>query len=523
MQPNKTVEIVPVAANAEAWLYARLAEVAGSGKLTREKVKAERSELLEHPLTKMLLKTRPLPTGEELYALSRGAKDATKYLVKIVPGDWSGPQRLGSAVDDVMRFQLSDELLDEIVSVVPVERREDFAETVLSYVDESNGHRPPADERTLGWVRFFLQDPYVVVEELQTDVPLLRAVMGEPLHAVDWDDLPYPGTERGARDPRGLRDAEIGISDSIEQLQYAEARPFLAMAAEQLGLDPPPGAGTYGGRDPRRINPPTVTVMQLTPDGQPLRLGRVVEIHGTSFNPYFIQKWDSGLGRSIIRPFKAMPNGPSDPNRMPVFSNAAQAWAQYLAEQARQLAGYAAPEQLWEGSAGEWVLGDYWTPRVIEQLNETERQLGETGWSLTRIVAVDVHNQLVAMAQQYLRHAVAERRAPWRHFVVQLHDLYETMLAFVLDWAAGRTRTIGGAPAGAPFEVEAVLIPTHKTKLTLEAGGGPVFPYSKLYRRFQSAPIVPLVGKVDLTGSSRPEYAEARALIPNDPSIWYEP
>ena len=479
--------VIPVNANAEAWLYARLAEVAGPGKLTREKVKRERPELLEHPLTKELLRTQPKPVGPELIALSEGAKDATKYLVKIVPEGWTGLQRMGRSNNDVMRFQLSEPLLDELVGFAPETMHGVLEKEVLGYLQRHSVHET-ADDLTLGWVRFFTTAPnvenlgLVVVEEFQSDLPLLRWAMGKRIAQIDLDKAAPYATGRAREE----------VVPTLWTSRYATSRPFLVAAAQELDIDaalPVAGGTAHQGsadhipqHDSTLTLRPSLARQEYLPGAESLAMATDL--------PRALHM----VGDLVAQPWRYRPD---EPEALAPATPAA--WTIFLAVAARE-------------------AGDGWDldPETITP--EDVREFSD--WEPEDFAAIDIHNKLMERAAVLFSEFQEARKQVWRNFVVQLHDLYETMLAFVLDWSAGRTQTADGEPAGPGFEVEHVVIPTHQMKERIEyAGKPPVYPYSKLYKRFQSASKTMMPTGID-TGHTGGD-ATVRLLRPN-PSIWSE-
>jgi NDP-sugar pyrophosphorylase family protein len=478
--------VVPLSANAEAWLYARLADVAGSGKLTRDKVKRERPELLEHPLTKSLLKTRPLPTGPELTQLARGAKDAAKYRVHIIRRGWTELQRIGAAPNDVMRFEITPDLLDAIVAYADPKWHSLLKAEVVSYVERNNPHGT-ADRETLGWVRYFLVPDHgeIVVEEFQSDLPLLRWAMGESLDQLVPTDAFRKATGR------------VRVPVTLEGADPKHTHPLLVEAAEALGLDPIPKLG------------PGTRVKSLRPHGAgpaPMRLEFPEE-----------NSSESVVLRTPLVNYEEV-SGPD--------TGEASRWATYLYGQGHKLA------RKLEQDPEAWTLDpEIFNDNVLSNLEALPE------WNPARVLAVDIHNKIMVHAAEGFRNVRKMRRRLWYEFVVQLHDLYETMLAFVLDWAAGRTQTEEGESTGPGFEVQRVYVLTYDTKKHIrDAGRPPVFPYSKLHKRFQSAPKVALPAHISTSGmvarhavtgddeegflSLKQPPATARALRPNEPSIW---
>lgn len=172
-------EHFPVAPTAEAFVYSRLAEVAGSGRLTKEKLKRERPELLEHPIAKDALRARPRPTGEELGELADQASRGIRYHVKIRPGGWRGGQRLGERASDLILFNITPEVMRGLVAHMEEEDQPPVHQAILQHIEAENIHFDP---RTVGWVRLqtYCDKGAIVIEELQTDIKVLRMVMGDP-------------------------------------------------------------------------------------------------------------------------------------------------------------------------------------------------------------------------------------------------------------------------------------------------------------------------------------------------------
>lgn len=172
-------EHFPLAPTAESFVYSRLAEVAGSGRLTKDKIKSERPELLEHPITKEALRARPRPTGQELRHLAEEASRGVRYHVKIRPGGWRGGQRLGRMASDVVLFNVTDEMLDAVVAHMDDKDDEEAKSQIIHFMGADNIH---FSVRTVGWVRMqvYCEHAAVVIEELQTDIKALRMIMGDP-------------------------------------------------------------------------------------------------------------------------------------------------------------------------------------------------------------------------------------------------------------------------------------------------------------------------------------------------------
>lgn len=178
---------VVLAPTAESFVYFRLAEVAGDGRLTKDKLKRERPELLEHPLAKDALRARPRPTAAELNQLAEQALRGIRYQVTVTPGGWRGGQRLGRRASDLITFSVTDEMLDAAVAHM----REDPARqwsldeasaaksNILLVLTGYNIHFSP---RTVAWVRLqvYCEHGAVVIEEIQTDITPLRLLMGDP-------------------------------------------------------------------------------------------------------------------------------------------------------------------------------------------------------------------------------------------------------------------------------------------------------------------------------------------------------
>ena len=493
--------IIPVSANAEAWLYARLAEIAGDGKLTRDKIKRQRPELLEHPITKELLKTQPKPTGSELAQLAAGAKDATKYRVVQVWHGWTDPmQRLGKNVNDVMRFEMTDDLLDAIVAFADPKWHSMLKESIREYVTANNPHSGTvASEKTLGWVRYFLVPDHdeLVIEELQSDLPILRWAMGVPLSKLSTKKP----TLRGEMSiPSDLDDAwrkvrgRVPIPLLFDNATGNIVHPMLAESAEALGLDPIP---TFE---------PSVLARHLIP------YGAVLEGMRVQFDPHVTES--ISLARPDARYTEARISRPPP---------GAERWPIWLKSQALKV------------DPSTWSLDpEIFTDPVLALMDEDPR------WTLAHTIAIDIHNKIMMGALVIFHERRNVRKRVWSEFVIQLHDLYETMLAFMLDWAAGRTVSEDGERAGPQVPLKRIYILTHDTKTRVYgAGTPPLYPYNKLYRRFQSAPKMKLPDYIStsgmeekhvVTGSeeegafalAKPPAATARALRPNDPSIWDE-
>lgn len=386
--------LIPITATSEVWLYERLAEIA-NGKLTKEAVKNTRPELLNHPLTQELLRMRPRPTRADLAQMARYANRDVKYMVEIVEHGWDGLQRIGRRDNDVMRFNYADELVESVTTSLAPEFRDDAVSYLKKSIKDDNVHET-ATERTLGWIRYFHERDIIVIEELQTDVAMLRDVMGVDPESIPRAAMKHATTVWGAEDP-------------IETNWARRHKTWLvAKYAASIGY----------------------------------------------MNEEDVLRW--------------LYSG--DPDVQPALEDPR-------------------PGQ---------VVSDAWaTGRPKEEVDAARRLIEEAKQHWTNY-------------EEALQEAVS-------NFLVMTYDLYETMLATMLDYAAGRLRDIDGNMVGPRPSVDEVYLLTHETKSEIRASGRvPVYPYKKLPARFQSARKVPLPSDVPTENYFGAGLPKARLLRPND-------
>lgn len=393
-QEGETVAtVIPITATSEVWLYERLAEIA-NGKLTKEAIKNTRPELLNHALTQELLRMRPRPTRSDLSQMARDANRDVKYMVEIVENGWDGLQRIGRRNNDVMRFNYADELLESVTASLAPEFQIDAKKHLKKSIKEDNVHET-ATERTLGWIRYFHEGDVIVVEELQTDVAMLRSVMGAEPEAIPRATMTHTTTVWGADDPL---DSSWTARHKVSLVaRYAANTGYMTEQDVSRWLHPP--------------KPDSAKAFSWIPKGH------------------------------VVSP----------------------AWA--------------------EG-------------RPAEEVAEAER--------------------LITEAKEYWHNYEEALQEALSNFLVMTHDLYETMLATMLDYAAGRLRDVDGNMVGPRPPVDEVYLLTHETKSEIRASGRvPVYPYKKLPARFQSARKVPLPSDVPRENYQGVGLPKARLLRPN--------
>jgi hypothetical protein len=475
-----------------------------------------------------------------------------------------------------MRFQLSEDLLDELVGFAPEGMQAQLEDDVLGYLKRYQVHST-ADDLTLAWVRFFIAAPgsmavigpsemgYLVVEEFQSDLPILRWSMGQALDQLDLATAPYHGSVSRRSVPTFWQDP------------YRDTQPFLAAAAAELGIQTP--VPERGGTSPSqykegRLVPQSMSTMTLRPlmakqevlgdTGETAKRlsaswAREARVPGapTGDDAIVVERAPWRYRPSVS------PSGYRPPSRYRDANaqlNDQRAWSYFLLDAASEAADawemdplVITPEDVqvvWESTAEqrehvasgglgtssferEWLEYDLASGLPPQSTGGSGLTREREAWVVEEVLlmaansewvtlaAIDIHNKIMDRAAELFFEYQAARRQLWRNFVVQLHDLYETMLAFVLDWAAGRTQTVDGQPAGPPIPIGRVLIPTFQMKEKVKhAGRPPVYPYSKLYKRFQSASKVDVPPTIDVRNTEGGYSNKMRALVPNEPSIW---
>jgi carbonic anhydrase/acetyltransferase-like protein (isoleucine patch superfamily) len=191
--------------SSRSWVLAKLARVAvlrGLDKpLNKADVRKHRPELLDHPVTKEMLRMRPPPTAEELNELSYNAIGETVYDVytgiRFNAGDTPGWQMLTEDTNDVFVLGMPESVFEKAVEEIDDEfgwfetvTEKDYEgephEVTKEYFVDAEAARDALFPRVewhpdrdvplpIGWVRTILYPRRaLVIVEVQTDRPWMK-------------------------------------------------------------------------------------------------------------------------------------------------------------------------------------------------------------------------------------------------------------------------------------------------------------------------------------------------------------
>ena len=190
---------------ARSWALSKLARVANlkskDGRLTKKLVSDHRPDLLEHPVTKEVLRISPPVTDEALADMSFEALSPARYDVfgGITYHSFEGGQMLGPQTEDVLVLAVPraviDDALQETMRQVTVkpwqtdldEAREYVANDMENAFFKQDGHPDERVKHAIGWVRMAVSPPSgVVIVEIQSDRPWMEFQPGsEPTAAQE--------------------------------------------------------------------------------------------------------------------------------------------------------------------------------------------------------------------------------------------------------------------------------------------------------------------------------------------------
>lgn len=179
---------------ARSWVLVKLARIAAflspDNRISKRLIREHRPDLLEHPVTKEVLRMQPAPTGEQLNEMSWASLGEPAYDAYFGGKFHAGRagQMLGPKANDVFVLSVPKRVWLELTSEMDDSERAD-AEAILFRADAA-WHPDRGIVRSIGWVRTVLYPHWaVIVVEIQSD----RSWMG-----FRWrpDDLVTEAEER---------------------------------------------------------------------------------------------------------------------------------------------------------------------------------------------------------------------------------------------------------------------------------------------------------------------------------------
>ena len=233
-QAKETVQLdsLDVGATPESYIVSRLAEVAESGpkqRLDKKLVQQQIPTLVDHSITKQLLRKSPPPTADELRQLASKLLDEPKYTVTLEKFGWSGMQRMGRRPNDVLIFRMKTDVLFKDIGADAL----GFAQQVMK---EGKGDEHPGgtDPSVIGWARVapYPKHNALLVEEIQTDLLLLAFDPIAEMKEYQWlNDLLTEAVHRelglvhlSELDPEEAEQAKLGaIAGAVMATQADEA------------------------------------------------------------------------------------------------------------------------------------------------------------------------------------------------------------------------------------------------------------------------------------------------------------
>lgn len=178
---------------ARSWALSKLARIANlkskDGKLTKKLVSEHRPDLLEHPVTKEVLRISPPATDEALVEMSFESLSPARYDVfgGITYHSGHGMQMLGPQTEDVLVLAVPNAVIDEVTEEAMRQATEkpwrvnldDAREYVTNNLHNAffkqDGHPDERVKYAIGWVRMAVSPPTgLVIVEIQSDRPWME-------------------------------------------------------------------------------------------------------------------------------------------------------------------------------------------------------------------------------------------------------------------------------------------------------------------------------------------------------------
>lgn len=503
-------------ATSESWLLGRLADIveeSGLGRLDKRAIQKAHPQLVEHALVKRLLQiskqqsratirgeevevSAPV-TAEQLRELSRQFAGTAKYQMTLVLEGWRGIQRITPRVDDVMLFDLDEEVAMSFATDDDermLEHKRLCVRTMMRLGRPPRSAHPGADRPlNAGWARFvhFDRDKAILIEELQTDLLMLSYNPGRDLSMATM-------ATGGGRDYLPYVEAEYVVRGNVSDMLAA----WLRLHPEHEHPD-------------RREHEPKYRFRNAN-----VREGLEGAFEDNAFSALsYISDNGAGASRIVDR----------DRSREVEFTPARDPWpaARLIAAMTAVNAGFGSPWFDWYVENGDRRKETLWPGRVTPEVFGPDGQIdpwvvtglaanvlmyhGRRGW---RGAVPDTVSDRLSKDEVRAANEAAQHMAEWlqdtaEQLISMMSDLYESMLAGMLIYAR---------------EVKAreVWLLDYDTKYAMAAYSRSFAPprsvYTDLPKRFQVSAAQPLPEWMNPT-----EYADRRDQIAMAPWAQVKP